>query len=154
MAAERLANRSKGEVKNQGLWRGYLQLVEGSRSSRQPFEAIPGTQNEACDAAVRFAQSSADELLALKGDSIVVDANGGEFGSNWILLDGRDYLRRLRGDQGIPETVEKLVRTDKIAIKVSPRFVSICAHPKDPRPRRRKLRHRQTPRSPRPRLQP
>ncbi len=115
---------AKGEVKNQGLWRAYLELAKGMQIHPVPVRGHTGhPENEACDAAVRFAQSSAAELLSFKPDGLLVDVAGGELGQKWFLLDGREYLRHLRDAQTISQTVEAFVdqlKSCTAPLKISP----------------------------------
>ena len=102
---------AKKPVKNQGLWRAYLELSRGLKIKPQHVAGHSGhPENEACDAAATWAQLNGESLLADGKEGISADVDSGELGEGWILLDGRDVLDGLRVEE--PEVLSGL--RDKI----------------------------------------
>lgn len=91
---------AKKPVKNQGLWRSYLELARGLKIKPQHVAGHSGhPENEACDAAATWAQMNGESLLGEGKEGISADVDSGELGEGWILLDGRDVLAGLRGEE-------------------------------------------------------
>ena len=98
---------TKEPVKNQGLWKTFLEL---SKSWKIDAEFVRGhtghVENELCDQASTWARVNCGSLPDLFRDGPVtrklLDSKLGE----WILIDGRSIIRSLRGDD--PETIDKL----------------------------------------------
>lgn len=93
-------------VKNQGLWRAYLDLVRGMKITPEHVRGHTGhPENEACDAACNYVRPQGVELLAAPGEGALVD-------ESWILVDGRSILDKIRAAvfaaEVIPEFEAKL----------------------------------------------
>lgn len=85
----------KKPVKNQGLFKAYLELSEQIKVNPQHVKGHAGhRENELCDQASTFAQASAAEILNFKESTYLENMPGLE--DNWYLLDGREFLKELR----------------------------------------------------------
>lgn len=88
---------AKKPVKNQGLWRAFLNLRDGLSITPEHVAGHTGhPENEACDGAVTWARTHGEEILKTQGEGLLGEANEGNGNSKWHLLDGREFLRRMR----------------------------------------------------------
>lgn len=87
---------SKDPVKNQGLWRSFLALTQGTDIQVEHVKGHSGhEENEACDLAVNWIR---DNLDALDSSGVVEIGSAG----SWIVFDAReamDFIRNL--DSGV-----------------------------------------------------
>lgn len=103
----------KKPVKNQGLWKTYLELSKGIKVVPQHVKGHSGhLENELCDQACTWAQASAEEWLDLSGPGVVDDTGLEE---TWFLLDGRSFIENLR-DENLEAGLEE-IRSQISAVK-------------------------------------
>ncbi len=108
---------SKKPVKNQGLWRTYLGLSKGYAVQTEHVYGHTGhDENESCDSAATWARTHAYTVLAQQEEGLFVTSVGRGDDIGWYLLDGRDFLKKLRASAET-EPSEEVVQffVDKIA---------------------------------------
>ena len=108
---------AKKPVKNQALWHAFLELTSDFTLSPEHVRGHTGhPENEACDAACNWAITSAETVLQEEGEGPVELALDEEGSGAWYLIDGRDFIERMRlaGD-GEPEEDDKLVLVQKLS---------------------------------------
>ena len=89
----------KKPVKNQGLWRSYLQLSAGIRVTPQHVRGHTGhEENEACDQACTWARMNGAELARRQAVPVELLINGDD--ENWFAFDGQEFLAALRNIEG------------------------------------------------------
>jgi ribonuclease HI len=90
---------AKKPVKNQGLWRAFLSLKDGLSITPEHVAGHTGhPENEACDSAVTWARAHGEEIISSQGQGALGEETGeeGQTATRWYLLDGREFLHRLR----------------------------------------------------------
>ena len=95
---------SKEPVKNQGLWRAYLELAASFEILPEHVRGHSGhPENELCDLACNELIVKAEELFDY-GDQASLEIDG----EVWTVFDCRTELQSLRGDQPVASAVEAL----------------------------------------------
>ncbi len=110
---------AKKPVKNQGLWRAFLSLSQGlTILPEHVFGHTGHVENEMCDAAVTWARAAAEDRLACREEGWLEPGIAGQ--ESWYLIDGREFLSRLRvpelqspSEEDCHLLVEKLRRVEK-----------------------------------------
>jgi ribonuclease HI len=90
---------AKKPVKNQGLWRAFLSLKNGLSITPEHVVGHTGhPENEACDSAVTWARAHGEEIINHQGQGALGEETGdeGQRQTKWYLLDGREFLQRMR----------------------------------------------------------
>jgi ribonuclease HI len=108
---------AKEDVKNQGLWRVYLKLVQGILLEAEHVKGHSGHLfNEACDKASTWSrlngEAEADELVKL------VNIPKNPVGEDWILIDLREFLNFAREGK-----IEQATSQLETSINLTRRFV-------------------------------
>jgi ribonuclease HI len=86
---------NKKPVKNQGLWQSYLILSEGLSITPEHVRGHTGhPENEACDEACNWARVEGKDLIneGREGSHFKLS------GESWMLLDGEDFLNKMRSE--------------------------------------------------------
>lgn len=114
---------AKAPVKNQGLWRAYLQLSQGLKIQPEHVRGHTGhPENEACDQAATWIQAQGAELLSLAPEDGVVLSIPRAQSEPWLVIDARDFLAKQRdssaqelslfGDDASLSSIEDMLETD------------------------------------------
>ena len=88
---------SRKPVKNQGLWKTYLFLVQGYEVTPEHVYGHTGhPENEACDRASTWLQENGEDVF--EGRSLIEGVSIGieELDQDWTMLDGREFIAQMR----------------------------------------------------------
>lgn len=95
---------TKQAVKNQGLWRAYLQLASGYSIISEHVRGHTGhPENEACDFATNWVRANASYLDGKKSFEEDID------GTPWLVFDARDWMGELRDDEPTQAVIAQLL---------------------------------------------
>lgn len=107
---------NKQPVKNQGLWRAFLDLTRGAEITPEHVRGHTGhPENEACDSACTFVRERMGES-SLPSDGEILSVGSSLLLRNWLFVDARRAITLLR--EGIDEeSVNEILRLAQLAIQ-------------------------------------
>ena len=102
---------TKQPVKNQGLWQAYLHLSQGFKISSEHVRGHTGhLQNESCDNASTWIRHNGNEVFSDGRPSAQVNIVGNPLAPDWLIVDGRKFLKNLRCDLPHEQDIELLMK--------------------------------------------
>ena len=110
---------SKSAVKNQGLWRTYLEVRGKFKIEPEHVKGHSGhPENEACDSASTWAQQNGEDLIEDSGESLITGVGPGD---TWTLVDGRAFLdsARVNEDKSSADILKKAISGELTSISYS-----------------------------------
>lgn len=119
---------SKQPVKNQGLWRLYLELRGGFAITFQHVRGHAGhPENELCDEASTWCRGEGARFLSAHPNGGLAPATDG---AEWMVVDARALIDELRRDGAAIKSVEMLTSIVDRAFKACPGKSPAKAKPK------------------------